>query len=179
MAGKGAGTKQKMVWAIIDVSRGIKSRGLLQDAVFVGQELGLLPQKFKFPIWPGIGTARYSRQLDHALSSLIRTGHVYDTGGPQTLKAVQRAPLHLRTEVIPLWDAIRTIGESRLSLMAAYLMAKCKERKDGVHRGDALRSAARDRLGWPTAMTRNLEAELARLKKKKGKADFETENHLS
>ena len=151
---------ETLVWALVDVSGGIKTRGTLQDAVFVGQELGLLPSTFSFPIWPGIGTARYSKTLDHAVTNLVRAGRIYDTGGPATLKATLPAPEQARTEVGAARAALRNIDASSLSLMAAYLMAKRREEKDGISGAVALRKGASARLGWPGAVVKQIEERL-------------------
>lgn len=156
-----------LVWALIDVSGGVKTRGVLQDAFFLGQELGLISSRtFEFPVWPGIGTARYSDELDDALTSAIQSGRVYDTGGPATLKAIQSAPDSARSLVAALGDAIQSIDESSLSLIAAYVMAKHSEKKDGVKGEVELRKAAKARLGWPSTTIREIEKRLTKLRVK-------------
>ena len=154
---------EQIVWAMIDTSGGVKTRAVLQDAIFIGQELGLLNKTFDFPIWSGIGTARYSAQLDNVVTKLISSGRIYDSGGPASLKSLESSPKGLRAEVAPICRMIKSIDETSLSLTAAYVMAKRREQRDGIEGQMNLRRAARVRLGWPNRTISRIEKDLKEL----------------
>ncbi len=178
MPARGESTEQ-IVWAMIDTSGGVKTRAVLQDAVFIGQELGLLEKTFDFPIWSGIGTARYSAQLDNVVAKLIRSGRIYDTGGPASLKSLESSPKGLRAEVAPICQMIKSKDDTFLSLMAAYVMAKRREHHDGIEGQMNLRRAARVRLGWPNGTINRIEENLKELQQPKGASHHKIQKALS
>ena len=156
---------EDLVWGLVDVAGGVKSRCVLQDALFLAQERGLLPGVFHFPVWPGIGTSRYSEDLEQALASLLRSGKVFDTGGPSTLKALEDAPGAAKKAVAEVARLLATHDEPTLSLMAAYAMAQRGARERGVRNTARLRDAAAIRLGWPKDIVAVAERELAAIGK--------------
>ncbi len=160
----------EVVWGLIDVSGGIKSRGALQDAVFVGQELNVLPKETPFfPVWAGIGTARYSKELDTILTQLIREGRVYDTGGPASLKALKAAPDDAKTMMRAFANKLREQNPGAVSMVAAYLMAQRKEPKEqetGAVSPSSVKRAAKNRLGWPKAIFEQVIKTMRAIKRK-------------
>jgi hypothetical protein len=144
--------RKAVVCALLAATGGIRSRCALQDVVFVGQEFRLLPEQlFSFPVWPGIGTARYSLDLERVLDELLREGTVMDTGGACTLKLLAPREAHPLGGVPELARFLSEAGELRLSLLAAYRMARLAEaREDPRGREEqSLRMQAQVRLGWP------------------------------
>ena len=157
-----------VVWALVDVSRGIGTRCVLQDALFLGQELKLLPETIKFPAWAGIGTARYSEELDRIIDDLIRSGRIYDSGGPATLCAIKRSPTPARSSVARLAGVVRRLDAHRISMIAAYLMARRREASEGVRNKTLLRDRAAARLGWPETLVTALEDMIRQISKHGG-----------
>jgi hypothetical protein len=144
--------REELLWGFIDAAGGVRTRCLLQDVIFLAQECNLVRQLFDYPVWPGIGTARYSEELEATLTGLLRSDKVLDTGGPATLMALVHAPASSQTAVVRLVNLLEAHDRGTLSLMAAYAMAQRRERHQGVQDPERIKEGARIRLGWPQSM---------------------------